>query len=88
MVIHRHSQGLLGLILTDYVFIQDLLDLHRTGQFLQNAGRTGFLLPLFGNDFITEFNTLIADVDARTGHQSAHRILLLSAERAMKLLFI
>src|SRR5205807_26986 len=73
----------LGLLLTDYVFVEDVVDLPRLGEVLDVEARRGG--ELLVDDLVTEIDALIADVDARTGNQLLDLALRLSAEAAEKL---
>jgi hypothetical protein len=83
VVVHRHRQRALGLLLADYVLVEDLVDLPRLGQVLEVEARRGG--ELLVDDLVTEIDALVADVHARAGDQLLHLALRLPAERAEKL---
>src|SRR5690606_2503520 len=68
--------------LADDVFVEDLLDLLRLGQFA--ATRRSLLLHLLANDVVAQFDALVAYEDGRSGDQLAHFMLAFTAEGAVK----
>ena len=86
MVVNRHRQRLLRLLLTDHVLVEDVLDLLRR-RYLGYSLRYLSLLVLRQN-LIAERNALVADVDRRAGNELPDRVLGLSAERAAKVFFL
>src|SRR5580693_769618 len=84
VVVNRHSQLLLGLLLADDVFIEEGLDLLRLGQLVGRRGLRSRRAVVF-QDRVAYSHALIANVSARiiTGRrdQFRHRVLRLVAER-------
>ena len=84
VVVDRHRQRALGLLLADDVLVEDVVDLPRLGEVLQvERGRSGELLV---DDLVAEIDALVADVDARARDQLLDLPLGLAAEAAQKLL--
>ena len=84
VVVDRHRQRPLRLLLADDVVVEDAVDLLRLGQVLEiELGRDR---ELFVDDLVAEVDALVADVDARTSDEFLDLPLGLSAEAAEKLL--
>jgi hypothetical protein len=82
VVVHRDGEGLLGLVLTDDVGVEELVDLARLGQAVPlDIGRLGELLL---DDLVAEIDALVADVHARSGDELLDLLLALTAERALQ----
>ncbi len=84
VVVHRHRQDLLGLLLPDDVGVQRLVDLLGRGQVLEERLDFSFLGELVFDDVVAQFDALIADVDARTRDQLLDVPLALAAERTLQ----
>ena len=68
-------------ILSDHVVVQVLLDVDRARHF-ESRFRRLFTLTLFGDDVVTEFDALVADIHARTSDEFFDFVLALAAEAA------
>jgi len=80
VVVDGDREGSLGGLLTDYVLVQDRIDLTRLRQALQlERRRSGQLLV---DDLVAEIDALVADVDAGAGDQLLDLPLRLAAEAA------
>ncbi|MCY1220294.1 hypothetical protein D9M72_323040 [compost metagenome] len=82
MVVHRDGEGTLGRFLADDVFLQEIEDFARLGQF--EAAKVRYFREFLFNDLVAELNALVADVDAGPGNELSHLLLALSAERALQ----
>jgi hypothetical protein len=84
VVVDGDRERPLGVLLSDDVLVQDLVDLPRLGQVLQlEDGRRRQLLV---DDLVAEIDALVADVDAGAGDQLLDLPLRLAAEAAEELL--
>jgi hypothetical protein len=84
VVVDRHRERALGLVLADHVVVRGRVDLARLGQVLEvERRRRGELLV---DDLVAEIDALVADVDARAGDQLLDLPLRLAAEAAEQLL--
>ena len=83
VVVDRHGQRALGLLLANHVLVEDGRDLGRDGQL---AGRRAGCLALHfvTNDLVAQVDALVADVDRRTRDELAGLVLALAAERAVE----
>jgi hypothetical protein len=70
------------LFLPDDVLVEEGADFVRGRKFLE-ANVTGVGEFLF-DDFVAEFDALVADVHAGTGNELLHLLLRLAAERALQ----
>src|SRR6266702_267301 len=82
VVVHGHRQGLLGLVLADYVRVEELVDLARLRQAVPLE--LGGLGELFLDDLVAEVDALVAYVHARAGDELLDLLLTLTAERALQ----
>ena len=85
VVVHGHGEASLGLLLTNHVVVQDVVDLPRARKRLRldrRGGRDGLLV----DDLVTEVDAFIADVHARPGDELLDLPLGLAAEAAEELL--
>src|SRR5579864_123596 len=83
VVVHRHRQRPLGLLLRYDVVVQDRVDVPRTREVVEvELSRGGELLV---DDLVAEIDALVADVDAGTGDQLLDLPLALPAEAAEEL---
>jgi len=80
MVVDGDGQLLLGLLLTDDVFVQELLDLVGDGE----AGLVGpaFDPPIVRDDVVADVDALVADEDRGPGNELTDVVLVFVAERA------
>jgi hypothetical protein len=78
VIVDGYRELLLGLILSNDVLFQELLDLHRPGQ----AGSLAAVLEtvVVGDDVVADFDTLVADEYGRPGDELAHIALILVAK--------
>jgi hypothetical protein len=84
VVVDRHRQRALGLVLADHVVVEHVADLARPGQVVEvELDRCGQLLV---DDLVAEIDALVADVDAGAGDQLLDLALALAAEAAEQLL--
>jgi hypothetical protein len=82
VVVDRHGQGLLGLLLPDHVRVEELVDLAGLGQAVPfELGRLG---QLFLDDLVAQVDALVADVHAWARDQLLDLLLALPAERALQ----
>ena len=85
MVVDRHGQDLLRLLLPDDVLVEESLDLLWLGQFAQggDARLCGVLPPLrlVLEDHVAEMDALVADVHPGTGDELGDLILTFPAKR-------
>ena len=84
MVVNRDSQNLLGLLLTDYIFIKEVPDLNGLKKIdLLVLGLGRLILKLFLNDIRTYVYALIADINTcRSCDKLFYLILCLVTKRA------
>ena len=83
VVVDGHRQAAFGLLLTDHVLVQDVVDLPRLGEILDvEAGRSGELLI---DDLVAEVDALVADIHAGSSDQLLDLPLGLAAEAAKQL---
>jgi len=68
--------------LTNNILIEEFINLLWLWNFSEAKG--GVLLQLFDDDLVTEIDTFVADIDARTGNELLNLLLRLSAEGALK----
>ena len=78
MVVDGDGEGLLGRLLADHVLVQDVLDLDGRRDFLDRLGNLALLV--FLEDFVTERDAFITNVDRRAGDEFPDRILRLATE--------
>ena len=82
VVVDGYRERLLGLVLTDDVAVEEVIDLARLRQLVE-AELTG-LGELFLDDLVTQVDALVADVDARARDQLLDLLLALPAEGALE----
>ena len=86
VVVHRHRQDALGLILANDVLVQEGRNLARAWQLigrlllLRVLGRA----QLFLDDFVAQLNTLVADVDTAASDELLHLLLALATKRTLE----
>ena len=83
VVVDRHRQRALGLLLPDDVLVEHAVDLLRLRQVVDVEGRRGG--ELLVDDLVAEIDALVADVDARPRDQLLDLPLRLAAEGAEEL---
>ncbi len=84
MVVDRHRERALGLVLPNDVLVEHPEDLAGLREVVEIEGRgSGELLV---DDLVAEVDALVADVHARPGDQLLHLPLRLAAEAAQELL--
>jgi len=67
VVINRYCQRFLSLLLPDYVLVEDILDLLRSGDL---SYRLSYLaLLILRQNLVTESNALVADLNGRSGDE-------------------
>jgi hypothetical protein len=84
VVVDRHRERALGLLLADDVLVEDVVDLPRLGEILDVEGRRS--CELLVDDLVAEIDAFVADVDAGAGDQLLDLPLRLAAEAAEELL--
>jgi hypothetical protein len=83
VVVDRHRQRALRLVLPDDVLLEDVVDLPRLREVLDVERRRG--RELLVDDLVAEIDALVADVDAGAGDQLLDLPLALAAEGAEEL---
>ena len=78
---HRNREHLLGLILPNYVFIEERTNVARDWKLFNTNSWS--LCELFIDDFVTEIDAFVANVDTRTCNELLHLLLRLCAERTL-----
>jgi hypothetical protein len=82
VVVYGYRERLLGLILTDDIAVEEVIDLARLRQLVE-AELTG-LGELLLDDFVTQVDALVADIDARACDELFDLLLALPAEGALE----
>lgn len=82
MVVHRHGQNFLGIMLADDVVVQSGLDFLRQGNFLR---RGIFLAVVVLYDVAAQGHAFVADIYFGTGHNPLDLVLSLAAKGAGQL---
>src|SRR5665213_1458320 len=82
VVVDADRQNLLCAFLTDYVLVEDLLDLMGLGKLV--ARTLGAVLKLLADDVITQFDAFVANEDRWTGDELANLVLTLAAKGAIQ----
>jgi hypothetical protein len=82
MVVDGDCEGAFGRLLANDVFLQEVEDFPRLGQF--KAAEVGNFGKFLFDDFVAKLNALITDVDTGPGNELAHLLLALSAERTLQ----
>ncbi len=81
MVVHRHAQHLLGILLADDILIQETLDV---GGALENEAAlhlvAGALVQLLADDVLGLGDAAVADVPGDTGDKDIGVLLVATAE--------
>ncbi len=90
VVVDRHGELLLGLVLADHVVVEEALHLLRLGQVAGGGGGMRFAAVVL-EDRVADSHALVADVGARVvagrRDQLGHGVLRLVAERAAQCFF-
>ena len=82
VVVDRHGQDALRVVLPDDVVVQELEDLARLRELVE--AQLGCLGELLFDDLVAEVDALVTDVDTRTGNELLHLLLRLAAEAALQ----
>ena len=82
VVVDRHRERLLGLLLADHVGVEELEDLPRLGQLVE--ADLGALAELFLDDLVAEVDALVTDVNAGAGDELLHLLLRFATEGALQ----
>ena len=85
MVVDGNSESALRLVLTDDVFVEEVVDVLGLGQIVKRKTVPLGVLELFGNDFIAQLNTFITDVYAGASNQLFYLTLGFLAKRTREL---
>ena len=83
MVVDGDRQGFLRIGLPDHIAVEEVADLMRLGQLIEQA-YLGALGEFFLDDLVAEIDALVADVDARTSDQLLDLLLALPAEGTLQ----
>jgi len=78
VLIHSDSQALLRLVLTDNVFIEEVLDLAGLWQWWTRGHRLSLLVV--ADDLVADVDALVANIDSGACNEFLNFILRLSAE--------
>ena len=82
VVVDRDRELLLGLLLADDVFVEELLDVLRDRERGGAGAAACFELVVVGDDVVADLDALVADEHSRARDQLADVVLVLVAERA------
>jgi len=82
VIMHRHREHLLGVILTYHVVVENLAYLLRARNAVARLHQGGFIL--LADDVHAQLDALVADKYGRAGDELEHLVLALAAERAME----
>src|SRR5690606_30140630 len=74
MIVYGDRELLLGVLLTDHVFVQDRVDLLRNGQTLTALGFAAFG-DLLADDVVAQLDAFVTDEHAWTGDQLPDLVL-------------
>src|SRR5690349_6248155 len=85
MLVNGDSQTFFRFVLTDYIFVEKILDILRLWQVGANGGRLGSFVVM--NDLIAYINALITNINAGSGDQFSNIVLRLAAKRAAEQFF-
>src|SRR5699024_11867424 len=82
VVVHRHCERPLRVVLPDDVLLEEIADLVRFRQLVElHLARLG---KLFLDDLVAEFDALIADIHTRSCDELFHLFLALATERTLE----
>ena len=82
VVVDRDRELLLGLLLADDVFVEELLDVLRDRERGGPGAAARLELVVVGDDVVADLDALVADEHSRARNQLADVVLVLVAERA------
>src|SRR4029077_14643299 len=77
-----NREYLFGVILADYVVVENLANFARGRNAIARLHQRGFIL--LANDIHAKFNAFVADEDRGAGDKLAHLVLAFAAERAVQ----
>jgi hypothetical protein len=77
----RNGEDFLCSFLTDYVLIENALDLGRFGH-VRRRGQILIVIAFFGNNIVAQINAFITDVNGWASDKLPNLVLALSTERA------
>src|ERR1700730_11111774 len=82
MVVYRYRKHLLGPFLTNHVLIKLPSDFRRLRHAESCRLPTGILVEFLIKDALADVNTIIANIDTRSGNEFAHLRMAFATERA------
>src|SRR5262249_22740763 len=82
VIMDRHREHLLGVILTDDIVVKNLAYFLRGRDAVARLHQRGFIL--LADDVHAQFDALVANEHGRAGDELAHLVLALAAERAVE----
>jgi hypothetical protein len=88
VIVDRNRERLLGTFLTNHILIEDVIDLFGLGDVAEAKILVYVLVEFLFDDFITEFDALVANVDARPSDKFAYLLLRFSAEATLELTLV
>src|SRR5678815_2609420 len=86
VIVDRHRQRLLRVLLPDHVLVEDGLDLLRRGDLGDRLGNLA--LFVLSENLVAEGDALVANVDRRTGDELPDRVFRFAAERAAEVFIV
>jgi hypothetical protein len=84
VVIDGDRERTLGFFLANDVFLEEVVNLFGLGQIEVGDGLATVLRLTLINDFVTELNTLITDIDARSRNELLDLLLAFATERTLE----
>src|SRR4029078_5799889 len=81
----RTREDLLGVVLTDYIVVENLADFLGRRDAIARLDQRGFVL--LADDVHAQFDALVTDKHRRPGDELAHLVLALAAKRAIQSVF-
>jgi hypothetical protein len=82
VVVNRDRQHFLGMILADYIVVENLADFLRRRDAVARFHQRGLVLLM--DDVFAKLDALVADEHRRPSNEFAHLMLALAAERAIE----